>query len=121
MHTILCIDDHLPALHSLALLLQFARYRVLTAIQAEEAGRLFRDNRIDLVIVDHDLQGVDGANLAGRLKSVRDVRVLMLTGNPSLARQTDNVDSLLLKPCSLELLLGTLERLLEPRSQQYSD
>ena len=85
MYTILCVDkDHTPTVQSLCLILQFAGYKCLIAETAENATRIFSDNNVDLVIVDHGLGDVTGIELASHLKSIKFTRVLMLTGNTAL-------------------------------------
>lgn len=112
MRTILCIDDHLPTLQTLSLVLQFAGHNCLIASAAEEAESLFVDNSIDLVIVDHGLPGTTGFEVGRRLKEIRDVKVLMLTGNTELEKEPYAVDFVIHKPYPPRDLLNTLDSLL---------
>jgi DNA-binding response OmpR family regulator len=47
---------------------------------------------VDLVIVDHSLPGITGSELAKRLKEIKNVSVLMLSGNADLLEKPDSVD-----------------------------
>jgi DNA-binding response OmpR family regulator len=73
--------------------------------------RLFAENTVDLVILDHGLPGLPGDRLAHQLKQLRAVRVLMLTGNTLLEEAPPSVDVLLHKPYPPEEFLRTLASL----------
>ena len=109
--TVLCIDDHEGTLQTLSFLLQVAGYRCLPAATVEAARRLFAENTVDLVILDHGLPGLPGDQLAHQLKQLRAVRVLMLTGNTLLEEAPPSVDVLLHKPYPPEEFLRTLASL----------
>src|SRR3954468_490190 len=106
MRTILVIDDYLPTLSTLCLILKESGYRSLQAENAEQAERKFRNNAIDIVLVDHGLPGINGSELAHQLKQIRDVLVVMLTGNPELKEEPPFVDLLLSKPQEIPDLLA---------------
>lgn len=116
MPTILCVDDHVGTLQTLTLLLQFAGYKCLSAATADEAGFLFQDNAVDLLIVDQGLPGIAGEVLAGQLKARRPVRVIMLTGDTSLERAPASVDVLLHKPYPPEDFLRAIADMTSPRT-----
>jgi DNA-binding response OmpR family regulator len=111
MRTILIIEDYLPSLTTLCMILNANGYRALAAEDAEEAERKFRNNPIDVVLVDHGLPGVNGSELAAQLKRIRKVSVVMLSGNPELQETPANVDLLLPKPQEIPSLLAAMEKL----------
>ena len=111
MRTILVIDDYLRTLSTLCLILKGNGYRALDAENAEQAERKFRNNPIDIVLLDHGLPGIDGAELARQLKQIRDVLVVMLTGNPELKEKPQFVDLLLAKPQEIPNLLQAIDGL----------
>ncbi len=115
MRTILVIEDYVPTLTTLCLILNANGYSALGAENALEAEEKFRSNPIDIVLVDHGLPGVNGSELAGRLKAIRDVAVIMLSGNPELKETPANVDVLLPKPQEIPSLLAAMEQLLSDR------
>jgi DNA-binding response OmpR family regulator len=117
MRTILVIDDYFPALSTLSLILKTSGYRTLEAESAEQAERKFRDNPVDIVLVDHGLPGVNGSDLAGQLKQIRAVLVVMLTGNPELKEKPPNVDLLLAKPNEIPDLLAAIDGLFAANRQ----
>jgi two-component system response regulator ResD len=112
MRTILLIDDYVPNLSTLSLILKSSGYRTLEAENAEQAERKFRDNAVDVVLVDHGLPGMNGSEVARHLKLIRNVLVVMLTGNPELKATPEAVDLLLTKPQEIPALLEKLERLI---------
>jgi two-component system, cell cycle response regulator DivK len=79
---ILIVDDH-PANLKLARVLLLAEgYEVRTAIDAEEAVRLMSDFTPRLILLDIQLPGIDGLELARRLKGdpqTREIKILALT------------------------------------------
>ena len=117
--TILCIDDHQPTLQTLSWLFESHGYTCLSSSSARTALQLFRDNPVDLVVLDHTLETDDGTALAGTLKNLRSVPILMLSGRADL-KKPDGVDVLLIKPQEPRVLLGTVLSLLV-RGQSKSD
>src|SRR4051794_40953952 len=113
MRTILVIDDHHPTLTTLCMILNHNGYRALEAANAEQAERKFRSNRIDMLLVDHGLPGISGSEVAGQLRQIRNVLVVMLTGNPELKELPSSVDLLLPKPYPVPDLLAAIEQLFE--------
>jgi DNA-binding response OmpR family regulator len=111
MRTILVIEDHPITLETICLILRKEGYETFSAKNANEAQEHFFSNSVDLVIVDHGLPGITGSELAKRLKEMKNVVVLMLSGNPDLLDKPDSVDVLLPKPVSVPILLAAIEGL----------
>ena len=113
MRTILVVDDNVPTLTTLCMILNQNGYRALEAANAEQAECKFRSNPIDMLLVDHGLPGITGSEIAGQLRGIRNLPVLMLSGNPELKEVPANVDLLLPKPCPVHELLRTIEQLFD--------
>lgn len=111
MRTVLIVDDHTATLETLCLILKRKGYVTLCAANAEQAQEHFFGNKVDLVILDHGLPRITGAELAKRFKAAKSVSVLMLSGNPALLVKPDSVDVLLPKPISVPILLSKIEEL----------
>jgi DNA-binding response OmpR family regulator len=111
MRTILVIDDHVATASTLCLILKGYGYRALESHNALDAEQQFRDSAIDMVIVDHGLPGITGAELADKLKRIRQVLVLMLSGNPELRGTPASVDLLLPKPQAVPELIAAMKAL----------
>jgi two-component system alkaline phosphatase synthesis response regulator PhoP len=111
VRTILVIDDHLVTLETICLILKKEGYKVFAAKNSQEAQEHFLGNEVDLVIVDHGLPRITGNELARRLKEIKNVSVLMLSGNTDLLEKPESVDALLPKPVSVHILLAEIKRL----------
>ena len=116
---ILVVDDNVDAAQSLALVLEFEGHEVQTAGSAEEAIERLAALRPDLAILDIGLPGMDGYELARRLRAdprTRAARLIALTGYgraPDRRRAIDaGFDEHLVKPVDIESLLTRLDALL---------
>lgn len=77
---ILLADDDRDLLDMLEAIFCRAGYRhILTASSGEEALRIFREKRPDLIILDVRMPGMDGFEVLGKLRRISRVPVLMLT------------------------------------------
>ena len=65
---ILSVDDEQPILYTREILLENARYDVLSAVRGEEALRIFAANAVDLVLLDYAMPGLDGGVVAQEMK-----------------------------------------------------
>jgi DNA-binding NtrC family response regulator len=75
------MDDEATPLSCRTLVLQSEGYSVLKACSAEEALKVFRENHVDLVMSDHLLGSVTGAQVATEMKHIKpDVRVIIYSG-----------------------------------------
>jgi CheY-like chemotaxis protein len=80
--SILIIDDHPVNLELVKVLMVLEGYEVHTAGDAETALQLLADLRPDLILMDVQLPGMDGLELARRLKADpvhKNVRIIALT------------------------------------------
>jgi PAS domain S-box-containing protein len=80
---ILVVDDEIPVLGMMQQHLRKMGYRVTTRADSLEAMKTFRSDpdNFDLVITDHTMQGLQGADLAGELGDIRpNLPVILMTG-----------------------------------------
>jgi PAS domain S-box-containing protein len=78
--TILAVDDDFLVLENTAAMLEDLGHRVIRASSGEEALRLLKETPdIDLVVTDHAMPGMTGAQLAGRIQAERPGLPLLLT------------------------------------------
>lgn len=80
---ILVVDDEIPVLGMMQQQLRKLGYRVITRADSVEAKNTFRANpdQFDLVITDHTMPGLLGADLAGELGAIRpNLPVILMTG-----------------------------------------
>ncbi len=69
-HTILIVDDEERLRKGLARSLAHGTRRTLTAASGEEALSLLKGRKIDRVITDLVMPGMDGMTLVGNIKSI---------------------------------------------------
>ncbi len=96
--------------------LRSAGYRVLTAANGAEAGRMYAERRgkVDLLLTDVVLPGETGRALAGRLRREDPkLKVLVVTGYAEqMGRSAGLEEELLAKPFSTAVLLGRVRQVL---------
>ena len=116
---LLVVDDNVDAAETLALLLSSAGYDVQTAADAETALALVETFIPELAVLDIGLPGMDGYELAKRLRSdlhIPDLKLIALTGygrESDLERAiTSGFDVHLVKPADPERLLDEIARLM---------
>jgi CheY-like chemotaxis protein len=78
---ILCVDDEQNPLTLRKLVLQRAGYEVLTATSAKEALELVASRKVDLVLSDHLMPGMQGTELAEQIKAEHPkLPVILISG-----------------------------------------
>ena len=116
--TILCVDDEESGLQIRKLLLESAGYRVVTARSGQEGIRLFREQKIDLVLVDYWMGGMNGLALARELKQLSSTTpIVILSAYASLPGETLGLADLWIRKGEEDpqYLLAKLKQLLEER------
>ncbi|MDH5673418.1 MAG: response regulator [Myxococcales bacterium] len=117
-HSILIAEDHEAARKRLAKILSREGYRVHTAADGEEALRIFRDSRIDLIIADIQMPKLDGLSLLRETRGQgADVEVIVATGygeeDAVVEALREGAVNFLRKPIDLEQTLLAIEKALE--------
>jgi CheY-like chemotaxis protein len=81
MATILCIDDEPSGLEARRLLLESEGHQVIQAYSGKEGVSLFQLQKIDLVILDYWMSGMNGTATAQALKRLNPkIPIIMLSG-----------------------------------------
>jgi two-component system cell cycle sensor histidine kinase/response regulator CckA len=80
--TVLIVDDEAPIRDLEARMLTLAGYDVLSADDAEKALQIIREDKpIDCVIADVHMPGMNGDEMARRIRAIRpDLKILFVTG-----------------------------------------
>ncbi len=116
---ILVIDDDEKITSFLRRALAYEGYRVETAADGTAGLARAREREPDLVILDVMLPGMDGHEIARRLRAGGSVPVLMLTARDEVADRVTGLDAgaddYLVKPFALEELLARVRALLRRR------
>jgi CheY-like chemotaxis protein len=125
--TILVVDDHTIVLTLADVMLRRSGYNVLITHSGDEALRLFEvspDQRVDVAILDIVMPGMDGFELAERLRIIRPMLpVLYMSAYPASELQPEPMRNVpfLAKPfTSLALRAKIRETLDQPNRTQAS-
>ena len=95
------------------LLLSTAGYTALTASTGNTALKLFRCNHVDLVITDHLLPDLSGAQLVSEMKRIKpEIPVVLLTGMVDPPPGFERADLLLTKGMMPQEFLAEIAELL---------
>jgi CheY-like chemotaxis protein len=119
--TVLVVDDDEMLRNLLLRMLERLGRRVLLAANAESALALFQhsEERIDLVISDARLSGMNGLMLAEELR-LRDAEVAILLLSGSFDEPTGDFPELD-KPFTLEALQRRIDEVLDPAGRSRAD
>ena len=129
--TILVIDDDEKITGFLRRALAYEGYRVTTAGDGPTGLARALENQPDLVILDVMLPGVNGVEVARRMRAGDDIPILMLTARDEVSDRVAGLDAgaddYLVKPFALEELLARVRALLRrreagrPETLRYAD
>jgi CheY-like chemotaxis protein len=116
--TILCIDDEWNQLIGYKELLEGTGYKVLAATNGSDGLEMLHSNSVDAVILDYRMPGMDGDQVAARMKGMKSqVPIMLLSGCQGLSKSKLRcVDASLTKGQSPAILLSTLDELLNRKS-----
>ena len=89
MSLILIVEDEKELIKVLQAYLTRAGYRALGAYSGDEGMRLYEQEKPDLVLLDLNLPGRDGLELAREMRKSRDVPIIMATA------RVDEIDRLI--------------------------
>jgi CheY-like chemotaxis protein len=113
--TILCVDDEASGLVVRKAIFESQGYRVFTASSGPDGLAYLASETIDLVILDYAMPGMDGHEVAQRMKRLKpDMPILMLSAFLQLPDEVLMiVDQWIMKGEPTPLLLEAVEGLLD--------
>ena len=124
MATMLIVDDDPKIRSVLERGLRFEGFDVHVARDGQEALRIARAKPLDLVVLDVMLPGMDGLEIARRLRRGMNTPILMLTARDAVPDRVAGLDSgaddYLIKPFDFEELLARVRALLR-RTQPHGE
>lgn len=116
MATVLIADDDRKIIDMLRRTLAYEGYHVVTAADGHEALAKALAHRPDVVVLDWLMPGVDGLEVARRLREADSTPILMLTARDAVEDRVEGLDSgaddYLVKPFAPAELLARLRALL---------
>ncbi len=125
MGAILLLEDDESLNRGISLKLEREGYRVLSAVESEQAEELFQKNKIDLIISDITLEKGNGLEFARKIRASSDVYLIFLT---ALDQEVDIVngydagaDDYIAKPFSLAVLISKVNALMRRICQGEGD
>ena len=121
LHTILVVEDD-PEMRGYLAKELAEQYNVLVAANGEDALQLVDKQRIDLVVSDIMMPGIDGVALCNRIKSTTEychIPVILLTAAVGMETRIETLqagaDGYIEKPFAIELLLANVANLFKNR------
>ena len=110
---ILLVEDEAGVRAALRFMLRTDEHTVEEAADGAQALDLFSKGRFDLVMTDFAMPGMNGGELASKIKQMAPGQpILIITGyKKALGDFQSHVDAVLLKPFSLEELRQTFLKL----------
>lgn len=116
VNTILVVDDDPHIRELLQFYLYRENYRVLNAVDGEDAWGILESDDIHLAIVDIMMPNMDGYQLCEKIRSVHDIPVLMLTAKGEIADKEkayqSGTDDYVVKPFEPKEVLFRIQALL---------
>jgi DNA-binding response OmpR family regulator len=90
--TILVVDDEPAMVGALGALLGQAGHRIVAAYDGEEALRRFRTDKVDVVLLDLAMPGLDGADVCRQMRAQSDTPIIVVSGERDRAATAQLLD-----------------------------
>ncbi len=122
--TILVVEDEVSIQNVIRMYLESAGFKVVCTDNGPDALRLAGEVLPDLVMLDLMLPGMDGMEVAARLRQVSDVYILMLTARSEEADKVAGLrlgaDDYVVKPFSPRELVARVEAIFRRSRRQQT-
>ena len=110
---VLMVDDEVVVLEAFVDILEDEGYKMFTADSGHKAVEVLRANRIDIVVTDINMPGMDGLELLSIVHEMDpDIPVIMATAYSSIENTVESMkrgaSNYLIKPIKVELLRSVL-------------
>jgi DNA-binding NtrC family response regulator len=113
---VLLVDDEVPFVETLSKRLSKRKLDIKAAYTGEQAlENLEEDEKIEVVILDVKMPGIDGIETLRRIKTAHPlIEVIMLTGHATVESAIEGMRlgafDYLMKPCDLDELVDKVEQ-----------
>ena len=119
----LIVDDDTAIRESMQEFLQVSKYDADSVSSAEEAIKYLQNNKVDVVITDILMTGMDGLELTDHIKKEYDSEVIVITGYSADYSYEEAISKgasdFIFKPVRFEELLLRLKRVIRERELTY--
>ncbi|MBK5213508.1 MAG: response regulator [Flavobacteriaceae bacterium] len=117
MKNILIVDDDRTIGEMLKYMFNFRGYEVLVTAQAGEAYHTIIKHKIDLILLDMYLDGLDGMSLCNTLttnKHTAHVPIIMMSAHPEIKTEClrAGASAFISKPFEMNMLFEKIEKVL---------
>lgn len=111
---ILLVDDEEDFITTLSERLSLRGFKNNTAFDGESALQFLDDNRVDIIVLDLKMPGMDGMKVLQKIReNYQKVMVIMQTGHGTSKEEEETaqlgVSSFLRKPVDIEVLISSLK------------
>jgi two-component system response regulator PilR (NtrC family) len=122
---ILVVDDEEDVRETLATVLENLNYQALLAADGEEALSVVKNQRVDVILSDLYMPGMNGIELLKRVKTEKkNIIFLMITAHPTIETAVDAIKKgaydYLTKPFHIEEVRIKLSRAMEKQGLTHS-
>ena len=121
---LLIIEDDETIRIGLKYYLEQECFTVFTSENVVQSLQVFKNNSIDLVLLDINLPDGNGYDLFKKLKNIKDVPIIFLTANDlevSIVRGLDmGADDYIVKPFKMRELISRIRNVLRRVGRQYN-
>ncbi len=112
LYRILAVDDEPAVRNMLRNLMRLKGHAIDVAGSGEEALSFLDQHPVDVVITDHGMAGMNGRQLARRIKDrFPEMPVVLLTGDTDIGDPDDTIDAIVGKPFQLDQLQRVINEL----------
>ena len=122
-YRVLLVDDEEELVSTLVERLGYRDFHAQYATSGQDALKILREDKFDVVVVDLKLPGMSGLELLGTLvKAYPNLPVLMVTGHgpgePETAQKPAGAYDLLLKPINIADLVAKMTEAIKAHESQ---
>lgn len=113
--TVLVVEDNVDAREVFAFTLRMHGYVTLEAGNGIEALQCLKETAVQLILTDFRMPEMDGLQMASAIKQTPEyvhIPMILLTATPLADKHAmlKEFEAVLLKPCSVDELLATVDR-----------
>ncbi len=115
--TIMVVDDDADLLHIITIQLKEEGFETLTSLNGENIWEIISQTRPDLILLDLNMRGINGADICKQLKSdpaTHPIPVIIFSANVNakMIQQECGADALIPKPMTDNIIIETINQYL---------